>query len=69
MDRVEYYNTLKGNRGLICSMDSSIVPRVDSHVNIRKETWRVLSVTYTLDYVDDIPREQRAVAVVHLVKL
>lgn len=54
MDRVEFYNAVTDK--IVASVESSIVPKADSHISIRKVVWRVLSVTYALDNTD--PGEQ-----------
>lgn len=51
-DTVEYYN----GKDLIVRVKSSIVPTVGSLISIRKETWKVISVTYAIDHADDWQR-------------
>lgn len=48
-DRVEFYWA----GGLVVSVESSIVPPVDSLISIKGKTWRVDRVTYAVDYADD----------------
>jgi hypothetical protein len=56
-DTVEYYN-VDGipDKDLIVSLKSSIVPTIGSYINIRKNTYRVLTITYAVDYADDHQR-------------
>lgn len=61
-DRVEYYNidAEDEHRGLIGSFKSSIVPPPDSLISIQKRTWKVIQVTYTIDYADTVNQQMRA---------
>lgn len=45
-DRIEFYVGV----GLLLGMDSSMVPQVDSLINIQGVTWRVSRVTYAIDH-------------------
>lgn len=45
-DRIEFYI----GDSLLLGMESSMVPLVDSLINIQGVTWRVSSVTYAIDY-------------------
>lgn len=49
-DRIEFYDM---NQVFIAGVNSSIVPHIHSLINIRKQTYRVISVSYTLDNADD----------------
>lgn len=53
-DVIEYYD-VDGTPGrdLIASVKSSMVPSVGSKINIRKQTYEVVNVTYALDAADD----------------
>lgn len=53
-DSVEFYNVDgKPGRDLVASVKSSIVPPVGSKISIRKQTWEVVGVSYSLDHADD----------------
>lgn len=54
-DKVEFYD-IDGNLGrdLVAAVNSSIVPDIGSRVNIRNNNWEVVSVSYCVDYCDDI---------------
>lgn len=47
-DRVEYYNGNRPQPFLI--MKSSIVPPKGSFINIQKQVWKVVHVSYQIDY-------------------
>jgi hypothetical protein len=49
-DVIEYYH--KGSSRGIAACHSAMVPPVDSLISIRKDVWRVVSVTYALDSAD-----------------
>lgn len=54
-DRIEFYAAGK----MIASVSSSMVPEIGRFINIRRQTWKVKSVTYALDNIDakfDRPR-------------
>ena len=48
-DKIEYY----GGNNLVASVISSMVPAVDSLINIRNVTWKITNVTYALDHSND----------------
>lgn len=47
-DMIEYYAVDEEN--LVCTVKSNMVPTVGSFINISNKTWRVVGVTYTVDY-------------------
>lgn len=49
-DIVEFYDARDRQRRIAC-VNSSIVPKVGEFINVRRETWSVKMVTYSLDYV------------------
>ena len=51
-DTIEYYN----GKDLVVRVKSYIVPTVGSLINIRKKTWKVINITYAIDYADDWQR-------------
>ena len=53
-DTVEFYN-VNGKRGhdLIAATKTSIIPRVGTVINIRRQTWEVVVVSYDLNDADD----------------
>lgn len=53
-DVIEFYC---GKR-CVSSVQSSMVPTVDSFINIHKATYRIVSVTFALDY-SDMPFSER----------
>ena len=48
-DKIEFYNGSE----CIAHVESSMVPPKDSLISIKKETWRVVAITYSLDYSED----------------
>ena len=38
---------------MVAYVKSSMVPPVGAKINIRKQTWEVVRVTYALDHADD----------------
>lgn len=48
-DKIEFYK----NNKLVAVVNSSIIPPVGSYINIRKETWLVNDVSFSLDDSDD----------------
>lgn len=49
-DIVEYYD----GDNLYITVISSIVPPVGSKINIRKKTWKIINVTYAVDFADSV---------------
>lgn len=54
MDQVEFYL----NDKCFLRQETSIVPPKGSLINIRGKTYKVMYISYALDYTDQ-PREQR----------
>lgn len=51
--RVEFCK--QGSRkNLVALQQVGAIPRVGDYVNIRKQTWRVVRVTWNVDYADQI---------------
>lgn len=48
-DTIEFYD----EDNLVARVASSMVPRVDDRINIRKKTWRVSFVSFSLDHADE----------------
>lgn len=55
-DCIEYYRA----DDLIVRVESHIVPPVGSYINIRGKTFKVVAVTYCIDYADHANRRTRA---------
>ena len=47
---VEFYDGDK----IVSRVESEMVPTVGSKISIRKTVWKVVNVTYALDYADKI---------------
>ena len=60
-DRIEFHHRDR----IIAWSESSHAPDRGDLVNIRKETWKVLGRSFTLDYADS-PRERAMVCVINL---
>lgn len=41
-----------GKKGAIAACNSSIIPPVGALISIRKKAWKVIRVTYALDFAD-----------------
>ena len=53
-DTIEFYNVeADPRRNLVAVVKSSIVPPVESKINIRGKTYIVMQVTYAIDHADD----------------
>ena len=48
-DVIEFYD----GDTMVAYVKSSMVPPVGAKINIRKQTWEVVRVTYALDHADD----------------
>lgn len=48
-DRIEFYVVDE----MVARVESSMLPRVGDKINIRKKTWTVDTVSFSLDNVDD----------------
>lgn len=61
-DKIEFYNADgEPGRDLVATVDSGMVPHINSLISIRQETWEVVSVSYALDDADDCnQRKMRA---------
>lgn len=46
---IEFYDGLK----LLARVESSMVLPVGSLISIRKQTWKIIGVTFALDYTDE----------------
>lgn len=60
-DAVEFF---LGDR-LLVAVDSSHAPDRGDLVNIRKQTYRVIGRTYTVDHSDE-PRQRQVVCIINL---
>ncbi len=54
-DRLEFYNA---HGGLIVVCETSIVPPLMSFISVRGDTYKVVDITYAIDYAD-IQRERQ----------
>jgi hypothetical protein len=65
-DRLEFYN---GHGGMIAAVDSSIIPPMDSYINIRGVTYKVADITYALDHSDGLVTDRKMRANITLYKV
>ncbi len=62
-DTVEFYED--GHQRPFLIVNSSFQPNDDDLVNIKKQTWKVIGRSFTVDYADDFQnRKMRCVVIV-----
>lgn len=57
-DCIEFYNS-ETNK-LVAIINSTMVPTIEAFINIQKQTWQVINITYALDTDDFGARRMRA---------